>query len=316
MANDRYNGSFSRNLGLTLTADPTPPTCVVGRTGVDEDGRRFAEFTVQDTGAGLASITATGANVHLSTGGLDALVFAMGTTSPLLVRATLLDSSQGTRPELALTDAAVPPNTTVCSANVGGRTRTITFDDLAGQDQVITGEYPAGVVNWGLNRWWHAGPFGQFTTKSLSLNGNKVPAPTSGDLSFVVPTGVVKLTAYNSDSTPTTVTLACSGNPTRTRVLAPSERATIETGWSVPCANMTLGAANGWSTNFDDLVVEPLELGANHRLGDLRRSQRSGPAAERRLSCRRAQLGYRPVVALQPLRSLQHEECQSGARSH
>ena len=43
---------------------------------------------------------------------------------------------------------------------------TVTFDDRSGQNQVLSGQYPTGVIDWGTNKWFHSGPWGAFTTKS------------------------------------------------------------------------------------------------------------------------------------------------------
>ena len=54
-------------------------------------------------------------------------------------------------------------------------TDTITFDDTVGQDRVLNGQYPNGVIDWGTNAWYLSAPWRQFTTKSIGFNG---PGPT------------------------------------------------------------------------------------------------------------------------------------------
>jgi len=154
----------------------------------------------------------------------------------------------------------------VCGANAFGRARIITFDDLPGQNKVITGEYPAGLVNWGLDDWWHSAPVGQLTTKSLRLNGDNVPAPTDGVFSFVVPTKLLQLKVYNSGSSAVTVLLQCAGNSPIERRLEAGQLATIDTDWMQPCANVRIHTTDGLSTNFDDIAVEPIELTAPRSL--------------------------------------------------
>ena len=48
-------------------------------------------------------------------------------------------------------------------------------------------------------------------TKSLSLNGNKVPAPTEGSFAFVTPRRLLRLEAFNGGPAPAVVTLRCDG---------------------------------------------------------------------------------------------------------
>src|SRR5207249_2540030 len=59
---------------------------------------------------------------------------------------------------------------------------TITFDDLSPADRVLSGQYPTGVINWGSGtNWYLSGPWGLFTTQSISFNGGSL---TSASFSF------------------------------------------------------------------------------------------------------------------------------------
>ncbi len=146
------------------------------------------------------------------------------------------------------------------------QTITITFNDASGRDRQLGGEYPAGIVNWGTNSWWLASPTGKFSTKSLSLNGNKVPALTESTFAFVTPRRLLSLEAFNSGPAPAIVTLRCDGALLKQATLAAGELATITTGWAVPCGTVSLGADNGWDTNFDNLVVDNTPLPATQQL--------------------------------------------------
>ncbi|MGH2353761.1 MAG: PQQ-dependent sugar dehydrogenase, partial [Chloroflexota bacterium] len=35
---------------------------------------------------------------------------------------------------------------------------TVTFDDRAGENQLLEGEYPSGIIDWGTGEWYHSGP--------------------------------------------------------------------------------------------------------------------------------------------------------------
>jgi CSLREA domain-containing protein len=145
-------------------------------------------------------------------------------------------------------------------------TRTITFDDPTPAQTTVSGEYPSGVIVWEKNGWVKSPPWGKFTTKSVSFNGNKSPSPTQASFSFVVPRRLVSVDAYNGGTSATTVTLTCAGQPDRQMTLGPGQLVTINTNWSGRCANVTIASSNGWHTNFDNLVVEDRVLSANETL--------------------------------------------------
>jgi hypothetical protein len=134
-----------------------------------------------------------------------------------------------------------------------GQAQTVTFDDRPGQNQVLNGQYPAGVIDWGTNQWYHSGPFGLFTTKSVGFNG---AGPTSASFTFLTARRLVSLQAYNGGNVPTTVTLTCAGQATVTQTVAVRQLLTITTGWLSTCTTVTVGSTNGWDTNFDNLVYD------------------------------------------------------------
>jgi hypothetical protein len=153
-----------------------------------------------------------------------------------------------------LASTATPVSTATAAATLPPGAQRVTYDDVAGQDRVLNGQYPAGVIDWGTNGWYLAAPWGAFTTKSVGFNGQ---GPTSASFSFVTPRRLVSLQAYNgSRAATTTVTLACAGQPPTTTTLAAGQLATITTGWTTPCTSVTVGSTNGWDTNFDNLIID------------------------------------------------------------
>ncbi|HLF70660.1 MAG TPA: PQQ-dependent sugar dehydrogenase, partial [Dehalococcoidia bacterium] len=132
---------------------------------------------------------------------------------------------------------------------------TITFDDKAGQDQPLTGEYPTGVIDWGsTNKWLHSSPWLAFTTKSLTFYG---PGINSASFSFVTPRRLLRLDMLNGGPTSSTVTIACAGQPTKTQVVASGQLLpAVATGWTAACSPVTISSTNGWDTNFDNLVYD------------------------------------------------------------
>jgi hypothetical protein len=138
--------------------------------------------------------------------------------------------------------ATLPPGTVV-----------VTFDDLTGQNQPLDGQYPSGLLDWGSGAWWHSTPWGKFTSKSVSFNGDN---RASASVTLLSPRRLVRLDAYNGGNTPTTVTLSCPGQPPKQVSLAPDQLATIATGWTGTCTSLTLASSNGWDTNFDTFVFD------------------------------------------------------------
>jgi hypothetical protein len=109
------------------------------------------------------------------------------------------------------------------------------------------------VIDWGTNVWYLSGPFGQFTTKSVSFNR---PGITSGTLTFINPRRLVSVRAYNGGPATTTLTFSCSGNPTRTVSVGAGQVQTISTTWGPSCGTLTFTSSNGWDTNLDDMVFD------------------------------------------------------------
>jgi hypothetical protein len=130
--------------------------------------------------------------------------------------------------------------------------QTVTFDNLSPPNRPLNGQYPSGLINWGTNSWFLSGPYGGDPSNSVSFNGSGM---TSAVLTFINPRRVVSLQAYNGGSSPSSVTLTCSGLSSQMTVGA-GQNATLETGWNMACTTLTIASSNGWETNFDALVVQ------------------------------------------------------------
>jgi hypothetical protein len=246
-------------------ADTTPPT-VTGRvpannaTGVSATANVTATFNEDVTGVSGTTFELRDAS--------NAVVPATVTYSSATTTATLDPSASLTAGAVytatltggagAIKDLAGNPlvtdswSFTVAAAS---STQTVTFDDKAGQNQALNGQYPTGVIDWGTNTWYHSGPWGPFTTKSVSFNGGGV---TSRTFTFLTtPRRLVSVRVFNGGGGSTTVTLSCSGQTTKTQSVAAGQVVTIDTGWTGTCTTVTVGSSNGWDTNFDDLVYAP-----------------------------------------------------------
>src|SRR5438876_1492813 len=132
-------------------------------------------------------------------------------------------------------------------------TTTVTFDDLTSPNRTLNGQYPTGVIDWGSNAWYLSGPWGQFTTNSVSFNTSSV---TSATFSFLNPQRLLQIDAYNGGTGASTVSLSCAGQTTRSQSVGAGSRVTITTSWSGTCATITVGSTNGWWTNFDNIVFD------------------------------------------------------------
>jgi hypothetical protein len=154
------------------------------------------------------------------------------------------------------TQVAAPTNTptAVPSATAPtGSSFTVTFNDASGQNRVLNGEYPAGVIDWGQNNWYLSGPFGAFTTNSVGFNGR---GPTSEAFNLLRALRLVRLDAYNGGTTTTTVSLTCPGQSTVTAALASHQSMTINSNWTGTCTSIGIGSTNGWDTNFDNMAFD------------------------------------------------------------
>lgn len=131
--------------------------------------------------------------------------------------------------------------------------QTVTFDDRTGQNQPLTGQYPAGVIDWGQSGvWYHAGPWRKLTSKNMSFSSG---GTTSATFTLLGQRRLIQLQAFNGGATSSAVTLRCPGQPDRVQTLAADELATIATGWAANCTDVTIISANGWDTNFDNLLL-------------------------------------------------------------
>jgi hypothetical protein len=242
--------------------NPRPPVNVSSASGVA--GR--LDVTVRAGSGTLRSIRFnTPNNARIDAGDQKGMTTAFtvnlpaGTTTTTFV-ANRVDASKSLTVPFVAVDACGDWSTAVSDGSSATPvptptqqpgSRTVTFDDRAGERQVLSGQYPNGVIDWGSNRWYHSAPYGSLSTKSVSFTSDS----TSATFRLVTPGRLVSLQAYNGASQATTVSLSCAGQPTRTVTVAARELATITTGWSGTCATVAVSAGNGWKTNFDNLVL-------------------------------------------------------------
>jgi hypothetical protein len=170
----------------------------------------------------------------------DDLVFDGGVTAPGV-------------PSPSPSPTPVAPQPTSVPTTAPATTTSITFDNLTNPNRALNGQYPTSQIDWGTNRWYLSGPYGQMRTQSIGFNG---AGPTSASFTFVSPKTLVKLDAFNGGRTASTVTLSCAGQPTVSVSLAAGQLQTIQTSWTAACSSVTVTSSNGWDTNFDTLVIK------------------------------------------------------------
>jgi hypothetical protein len=174
---------------------------------------------------------------------------APDTTAPYSVSWNSTTAGNGDHTLAAIATDTAGHTTTSTAVNVTVDNlvqQVITFND-APHSQPLSGEYPAGVAEWGADVWFLSPPWQLLTTNSISFNG---PSATSASFTFLAPKRLISVTAFNGGATATTVTLGCGANAAVEVTLAPNELLTIQTGWVESCSAVTIGSSNGWDTNF------------------------------------------------------------------
>jgi hypothetical protein len=135
----------------------------------------------------------------------------------------------------------------------------VSFNDKAGQNQKLFGQYPVGLIDWGTSAtgdWYHSGPYAGFPTKSASLRNGK----TQGTFTYIGGDRILVSLQLTTGWQPSTVTLKCPGNPDVVVNLAPDEYKTVPTGWTTACSAVTIVSSNGWGTNYDNLLLNEADI--------------------------------------------------------
>jgi hypothetical protein len=128
--------------------------------------------------------------------------------------------------------------------------RRVTFDDIS--TGPLAGRYPSSLIDWGSNQWRVWPRTGRLDTDSLKFDSSGM---TSASFGFVSPKRLTSLRAYNQGTVTGTLTLSCSGQPTRRYVLAADQLVTLDLGWTGACSTVEITSSVGWLMKFDDLMV-------------------------------------------------------------
>lgn len=128
----------------------------------------------------------------------------------------------------------------------------VTFDDTPFDNEVLDGQYPTDLIDWGTNVWFAKQPTGKFKTPNLRLYTS---SRRSGSFAFLAPRRVVSLDILNRGSSDTTVSLACAGQTKASVVARPTILTKLVTNWTANCSPVTLTVGNG-TTLYDNLLIE------------------------------------------------------------
>jgi hypothetical protein len=128
----------------------------------------------------------------------------------------------------------------------------ITFDDphLAAAT-VLTGQYPSGVINWGVDQWSIHVPSGGFGTFNLAL---KEANPAKAHFDFYWPRIFVGIDVFNGGTQDAVLTLHCPELREVSYKINPGETRRLRTGWEDRCSTVSFEVENGEKLLFDNLA--------------------------------------------------------------
>ena len=130
--------------------------------------------------------------------------------------------------------------------------RTITFDDphLPART-ILKGQYPTGVIEWGLDQWAIHIPQGKFGTFNLALAD---PKEHSAHFRFPWPRVFVGVDVYNNGPSDAVITIHSAQLPVVTTTIKPGELQRIRTNWSSPSSTVNIDLQNGEGLLLDNLT--------------------------------------------------------------
>jgi hypothetical protein len=133
--------------------------------------------------------------------------------------------------------------------------RMITFDDphlAAGT--ALSGQYPSGVIDWGLGQWRIHIPDGGFGTFNLALSD---PKAVSAEFHFYWPRIFVGMDVYNSGASVATITIHSPEIRASQFMVKPGELRRLRTGWNDLSSSVDFDLKNGEGLLFDNLAYRP-----------------------------------------------------------
>jgi len=128
----------------------------------------------------------------------------------------------------------------------------VTFDDphmLAGT--ALKGEYPSGVIDWGIDQWRIHVPDGGFGTFNLSLADANAP---TAQFRFYWPRIFVGVDAYNGGTLDATITIHSPEIREMSFTVKAGQTRRLRTGWRDPSTSVVFDLKNAEGLRFDNLA--------------------------------------------------------------
>jgi hypothetical protein len=128
----------------------------------------------------------------------------------------------------------------------------VTFDDphlAAGT--VLSGQYPSGVIDWGIDQWAIHVPSGGFGTFNLALKDAKAG---KGQFKFYWPRIFVGVDVFNGGAQDAVLSVHCPELREMSFSIKPGETRRLRTGWEDRCSTVFFDAGNGDKLLFDNLA--------------------------------------------------------------
>jgi hypothetical protein len=235
-------------LATTASTDTTPPTSVITSPSSGTTVAAGTQVTVKGTATDSGGGVVAGVEVSVNGGATWHPAIGRGSWTYTWAAAPGIYTIQSRAVDDSGNLETPAPGVTL---NVTGSPYTLSFN-LTPVNRVLSGEYPIGVINWTPGSWWISGPYGPFSTTSVSF---ATALPSSAPFQVLGNYNVVSIVAGNGDSSSATVSLSCPGQNTVSATVGSGQATTITTGWTSACSPVTVASSNGWNTNFDNLVI-------------------------------------------------------------
>jgi hypothetical protein len=116
---------------------------------------------------------------------------------------------------------------------------------------ILSGQYPAGVIDWPADEWRVGVPQGKFGTFNLCLAD---PKAVAGEFLFYAPRVFVGVDVYNGGSLEATLTIRSPNIREISLALKPGELRRVRTGWRDPSSAVLFDLKNGGELRFDNLA--------------------------------------------------------------
>jgi hypothetical protein len=130
----------------------------------------------------------------------------------------------------------------------------VTFDDPhLPASTILSGSYPAGVIDWPNDEWRIEVPGGKFGTFNLVLSH---PEARTAEFRFSTPRVFVGLDVYNGAMSEAVLAFHAPNQSELSFTLKPGELRRIRSGWTDPSSSIAFNLKNGEHLQFDNLAYQ------------------------------------------------------------